>query len=574
MARGDIVIRLGGEGGEGVISAGDILTLGAARTGYQVFTFRTYPAEMKGGHAWYQVRAAGGPVLSMGDSVDVLVAFDDVAYETHTKDLQPNGVLVYDPDEVTPRPTSNVVSCPVPFGRLARRELQFRRGKNVVVVGAVAGLLGLEPASLEGIVEERFRQHPEVLEKNIQALYTGYEFATGELRRVEAVSLGEMARVKQLVMNGNNSVVAGALAAGCRFFAGYPITPATEILEEMSRVMPRIGGVCFQAEDEIGAIGSVLGASYAGAKAMTATSGPGFSLMTEFLGWSGMAEVPCVVVDVQRGGPSTGLPTKLEQADLKHALFGGHGDFPRVVLSAGSVEDAFYATVDAFNIAERYQLPVILLSDQSLSHRTETMALPDEEALVVHERLTAGEGDMCQGYRRYAITSDGVSPMAIPGTPGGGYVAAGLEHDESGGVRGLMASHERMMPKRFRKLEGAAGELPRPVRYGTPKGEVGVVSWGSTEGVVREAVQQAIEEGIDVSGMHLRALYPLDMEPLREFAASVRHVIVPELNYSGQLASYLGSSAGMDAIRLNKYSGVPFTAREIRRKIEEVARAG
>ena len=574
MARGDIVIRLGGEGGEGVISAGDILTLGAARTGYQVFTFRTYPAEMKGGHAWYQVRVASGPVLSMGDAVDVLVVFDDVAYETHAEDLRTSGVLVYDPDEVTPRPTPGVVSYPVPFNRLARRDLQFRRGKNVVVVGAVAGLLGLEPASLEGIVKERFRQHPEVLEKNVQALYTGYEFATTELRKVDPFSLGETARVERLVMNGNNSVVAGALAAGCRFFAGYPITPATEILEEMARMMPRVGGVCLQAEDEMSAIGSVLGASYAGAKAMTATSGPGFSLMTEFLGWSGMAEVPCVVVDVQRGGPSTGLPTKLEQADLNHALFGGHGDFPRVVLSAGSVEGAFYTTIDAFNIAEGYQLPVILLSDQSLSHRTETMSLPDEGALVVHERLKAEDGDAGQGYQRYAITPNGVSPMAIPGTAGGGYVATGLEHDESAGVRDLMASHERMMPKRSRKLERAAGELPRPVRHGAPKGEIGVVSWGSTEGVAREAVQQAIEEGIDVSGMHLRALYPLDIEPLREFAASVKHVIVPELNYSGQLASYLGSSVGMDVIRQNKYSGLPFTAREIRKKIEEVARAG
>jgi 2-oxoglutarate ferredoxin oxidoreductase subunit alpha len=528
---------------------------------------------MKGGQAWYQVRLATAPVLSMGDRIDVLVAFDDLAYETHVKDLQPHGVLIYDPDEVTPHPAPHIAFCPVPFGRLARRDLRFQRGKNVVVVGTVAGLLGLDPNSLEGTVKDKFRHHPKTQEKNIQALHLGHDFATEHLKVPDLFPPRETEQTQRLVMNGNNSVVAGALASGCRFFAGYPITPATEILEEMSRVMPKIGGVCFQAEDEMAAIGSALGASYAGVKAMTATSGPGFSLMTEFMSWSGMAEIPCVIVDVQRGGPGTGLPTKLEQSDLNHALLGGHGDFPRIVLSAGSVEDAFYRTIDAFNLAEEYQLPVILLSDQSLSHRTETMVPPDVGSLAIRERLIAGDGNVGEDYKRYAITLSGVSAMAIPGTPGGGYVAAGLEHDERGSVSDLMDSHQRMMPKRFKKLETAVKELPGPLTFGESKGEIGVISWGSTEGVVREAVQQAVKEGIAVSGLHLRTLYPLNPGPIRDFASKVKQVIVPELNYTGQMAGYLRCVAAIDAIRLNKYSGIPFTAEEIREKIQEVVGA-
>jgi 2-oxoglutarate ferredoxin oxidoreductase subunit alpha len=574
MSREGIVIRLGGEGGEGVISAGDILTLSAARSGYQVFTFRTYPSDMKGGHAWYQARIAASPVQSMGDEIDVLVAFDHVTYDTHIRDLQSHGVLVYDPDEMTPHPSPDIVTYPIPFGRIARRDLGFPRGKNVIVMGAVAGLFGLDVTPLRGLVEEKFKRHPEAAEKNTLALHTGYRFAQEHLRKADTFSLGETKRTERVVMNGNNSVTAGALAAGCRFFAGYPITPATEILEEMSHVMPRIGGVCFQSEDEIAAIGAVLGASYGGIKAMTATSGPGLSLMSEFISWSGMAEVPCVVVDVQRGGPSTGLPTKLEQADLNHAVFGGHGDFPRVVLAASSVEDAFYQTINAFNIAEQCQLPVILLSDQSLSHRTESMPIPGTDMLEVHERLRAGTGDISGGYKRYAITSTGVSPMTVPGISGGGYIATGLEHNERGFVRDLTASHERMMPKRASKLHSIAGELPPPTRHGKEEAEIGIISWGSTEGAVQEAIQQANAAGLDVSGLHLRTLYPLAAEPLREFASAIRHIIMPELNYSGQMADYLAPHLGTNVTKLNKFSGVPFTAREIYRKIREVAGDG
>ncbi|MDP3064597.1 MAG: 2-oxoacid:acceptor oxidoreductase subunit alpha [Chloroflexota bacterium] len=571
MRKNEIVMRLGGEGGEGVISTGDIFTQGAARTGYHVFTFRTYPAEIKGGHAWYQIRVGSSPVRSMGDGVGVLVAFNAEAYERHIADLDLDGVLIFDPDEVTPHVSSSVVQYPIPFNRIARQELDFFRGKNVIVTGALAGLFGLDPSSLERLVKERFKRRPELLDKNLTSLYTGFEFATKKLKKADPYYLTETERVGRLVLSGNEAIVAGALTAGCRFYAGYPITPASEILEGMARALPKLGGVNLQAEDELAAIGAVLGASYAGVKSMTATSGPGLSLMSEFLGWSGMAEVPCVIVDSQRAGPSTGMPTKLEQADLNHALFGGHGDFPRVVIAPGSVEDCFHQIIRAFNMSERYQVPVLLLSDQSLSQRTETMAMPDVDQLAIEDRLLADKESLSNGFKRFAYTETGISPMSIPGMPGGEYVAPGLEHDEAGHVDKPLASHLKMMPKRGQKIEVARQELEPSPRYGSDKAQIGVIGWGSTEGAIREAVERAVANGIAVAAIHPKVLSPLPLDELREFVSSVKRVIVPELNYSGQFARYLRSELLVDVIRLNKYSGVPFTAGEIYRKIEEVA---
>src|SRR3990170_2532726 len=389
MAKSDIIIRIGGEGGEGVISTGDMFSTGAARTGFHVFTFRTYPAEIKGGHAWYQIRVSDKPVLSIGDGIDVLIAFDAEAYEKHIGLVHEHGVVIYDPDRVSPNGADGRVLYPVSLQKMARERLDFQRGKNHLTLGVMAGLFGLDPASLEDLVKTRLKRRAELLEKNLEALHFGYQY-TREIRKEDGYYLGSSDHVSRLVMSGNDAIVAGALYAGCRFYAGYPITPASEILETMARELPKVGGTFLQAEDEIASMASVIGASFAGTKAMTATSGPGFSLMTELMGLASMAEVPCVIVDAQRAGPSTGMPTKLEQGDLFQALYGGHGDFPRIVVAPGSVEDCIYQIVNAFNLSERYQMPSIFLSDQSLSHRTESLQMPDFERLAVTERTRPG----------------------------------------------------------------------------------------------------------------------------------------------------------------------------------------
>ncbi len=570
--KNEIIMRLGGEGGEGVISTGDFFAQGSARTGYHLFTFRTYPAEIKGGHAWYQVRVGSSPVRSMGDGVDVLVAFNAEAYFSHKDTLNPDGVLIYDPDTVTPDNGHKVV-YPIPFNKIAKDQLNFFRGKNMVVTGAIAGLFGLEPSSLEGLIKQRFKRRPELLDQNLKALYTGYDYSRKKLQKQDQFYLGEPAqRVARLVMSGNDAIVAGALFAGCRYYAGYPITPASEILEGMAKELPKLGGVSLQAEDEIASIGSVIGASFAGVKAMTATSGPGLALMSEFLGYAGMSETPCVIVDAQRSGPSTGMPTKLEQGDLNHALYAGPGDFPRVVLAPGSVQDCFFQIVNAFNLSERYQLPVIFLSDQSLSHRTEAVPMPDLGKVAVIDRLQPTPKQL-KDYARYRITENGISPMAAPGTPGGMYVSPGLEHDELGHVDDPINSHVKMMPKRQAKVEACRREASGVDldRYGDADAKIGVIGWGSTEGAIQEAVDRARAAGYKVAALHPKVVYPMPVEQLRRFVDSGEHVIVPEVNFSGQFARYLRTDVDVHPIRVNKYAGLPFMPREIYQKIEEVA---
>jgi 2-oxoglutarate/2-oxoacid ferredoxin oxidoreductase subunit alpha len=572
QVRNDFVIRIGGDTAiGGVISTGENFTTAAARLGFQVFTFRSYPAEIKGGHAWFQVRISNRPVLSTGDGVDILIAFDEEAYERHCGELRESSVIIYDSDLVQVD-DGRFIRYGVPFQRIARQELNFARGTNVLVLGLMAGLFGLPLDSLQDLVRLRYKRRVELVEKNLEALAYGFDY-TNKIRKEDKYYLGTSDHVSRLVMSGNDAIVAGALHAGCRFFAGYPITPASDILESMARELPRLGGICLQAEDEMAAIASCIGASYGGAKAMTATSGPGFSLMIELLGLASMTELPLVLVDAQRSGPSTGMPTKLEQADLFQALYGGHGDFPRIVLAPASVEDCLYRAVHAFNLAEKYQMPVIVLSDQSLSHRTQTIDMPNLSRLPIVNRLQPSDGAR-EEYARYAFSDTGVSPVALPGVHIHTYVAPGLEHDERGHPNQSPQVHEAMTEKRFLKFSSAAADTDSPdwaPRYGDPKAQVGVIGWGASEGAIREAVERAVAKGYKVASLHPRILNPLPQARIREFAASVKRVLVPEVNYQGQFAHHLAASLGISPVRFNKIGGLPFTSAEILGKIEEVA---
>ena len=375
MIRDDITVRLAGESGEGVISGGDILTTGAARTGYWALTFRTYPAEIKGGPCMYQVRIGIEPVRSQGDAVDLLICFNQEAFDLHHQELADDGHLVCDAESVRVTPEYESRSSEVPLGAIAQEAGGSRRGKNMVAVGLVCGLLGIDTARIEEMILKRYAHKGDVGEANIRSLLAGFDYASDELpdggHRLGAAGATDDDRV---LLSGNQAICLGAL------HAGLATTPATRSRRPRTSSSGwragcrRFGGVAIQTEDEIAALASVLGASFAGKKAMTATSGPGLSLMAELVGLAGMAEIPAVIVDAQRSGPSTGMPTKTEQSDLNHALYGGHGEAPRVVMAPTSVDDCFHIMVDAFNAAEKYQVPVIVLSDQSLSHRLETIA--------------------------------------------------------------------------------------------------------------------------------------------------------------------------------------------------------
>ncbi len=574
-----LLVRLGGESGiDNAISAGDVLTLSVARSGYHVHTFRTYPAEIKGGPVMFQLRAGVHPVPSLGDQLDVLLAFNEEAWDLHHKDLRPDGVLVYDPGEHDAPEDFQGTAYGIPLDRLSK-DLNLRKGKNLIALGALACLFGFDFQQLQATVRDQYgTKRPEFVESNRMALLAGYQWVKDNVREEPPVRLAppDPVHEPQLVMSGNRAIVAGALAAGCRYFAGYPITPASDILEEMARRLPSVGGATLQTEDEIAAIASVVGASVAGVKAMTATSGPGFSLMQEMLGLATMAEVPLVVVNSMRAGPSTGMPTKMEQADLNIALYGGHGEAPRIVLAARSVKDCFYQSMQAFYLSETFQMPVILLADQSLSHRTETLPMPDPNLVPIVERMRPTKED-AENYKRYKLTESGISPMGVPGFDPTPYTATGLEHDEYGAPNYTPDIHTAQLDKRGRKFEIVAEALcglEAPlgcVTYGVPEeqAEVGVLAWGSTAGVVREAIEGMAAEGFPVTALVPAVINPLPADRILEFASGLKAVIVPEVNRTGQFAAWVKAHTELHLISLNKYGGLPFTPQEIRAKVME-----
>jgi len=576
-----IVIRMGGESGEGIVTIGEIFVLVAARAGLEVFTFRTYPAEIMGGHVVYQARVGRNKVLSDGDDIDALVALNQEGYDQHIHELRPGGTLIYDSGELQP-PDDGHVHYPVPVTEIAQ-QMQFMRGKNLVMVGSLLALFGLPLVKGNEVVEAKLGKYPALLPTNLDSLARGYQYVQehyGE-RLPTTVGLPEGEREERLVISGNQAAAIGALAAGCRFYAGYPITPATTLMEFMAQQLPALGGKMIQTEDEIAAISMAIGASYAGAKAMTATSGPGFALMIEALGHASMTEVPLVIVDVQRAGPSTGMPTKTAQADLFMALYAGNDEAPRFVLAPDSVEDCFHQMVNAFNLAEKYQMPVVVLSDQALSARVETIPAIDLGAIRLTERLKP-EPVEDGSYRRYLITESGISPMAIPGMPGMFYTAEGLEHSEKGSPNYTPETHRSMTEKRHRKVDTARQEIQRlPVsdRWGDSEAEIGIMGWGSSKGAVREAMARVSANNIRVEAFYTRSLLPMPDGLIRAFLQGKRAIIVPELNYRGMFANVIEHRYGREIVKngirivhLPKYDGLPFRPVDICRVVHQVAR--
>lgn len=577
MSKESLVIRIGGESGEGIVTIGEVFVRIAAFSGLEVFTFRTFPAEIMGGHVMYQARIGREPVLSQGDQMDVLVAMNQEGFDKHVDELRPGGALVYDSDVFTPPESSDHLRYAVPVTELSK-ELNFPRGKNLIMVGALGQLFGLPLDKSEQMVERRLGKYRSLLPLNLESLRLGREYVQEHYPELPPYYLEppEGQTEERLVMTGNQATTLGALAAGCRFYAGYPITPATSIMEFMSHELPQLDGTLIQAEDEIAAITMAIGASYGGVKAMTATSGPGLSLMIEAIGHASMTEVPVVVVDVQRAGPSTGMPTKTAQGDLFMALYAANDEAPRFVIAPNSVEDCFYQMVNAFNLAEKYQMPVIVLADQAMAERVATIRPIDLSRIEVFDRLkpqldgTHSEND----YKRYALTEDGVSPMAIPGMRGGHYVAEGLEHNEYGAPNYTPEMHSAMMEKRYRKVETARRELRRwnvVDVWGDPGAEIGVIGWGSTKGTVREAMARAMEEGVRVAALYPELLLPMPDEEIRRFLSTKREVIVPELNYRGMFGDVIAHRYNVRVRHVTKYDGLPFKVQNIYDAIVEAA---
>ena len=583
MSPNDLTIGMVGSGGDGVVTMGDLLALAAAREGLHVIKTEGYGPQIRGGESSCTVRVAAREIFAQADAVDVLMVFRWADFLRFRGEIEvtPDAVLLYESADATPIAElelgvgDRALWIPAPLEELSREASGGTASRNVVALGILAGLFGLPVDTIRRAVHHRFgRKKESVRTANGKAFEAGVAFADtlGDVTANRRLAYAPGAT--RLLLSGNEAAAVGALHAGCRFFAGYPITPSSEILHFLAEWMPRVGGSVVQTEDELAAIGAIIGASFAGVKSMTATSGPGLSLMTEMLGLASMAEIPTVIVDVQRGGPSTGNPTKSEQADLFQCLYGTHGDAPRVVLACSDVEDCFHATVEAFNISEEFQLPVLVLSDQAVGQRKETLsagALQHE----VRDRLIPAPADL-QNYERYRDTPNGVSPMSVPGIRDGMYQTNGLEHDEAGRPNSLYLTHEKMNAKRYRKLWPIRDRYHSVRRYGPPKADVGIVCWGSSHGAVREAVIAANARGDRVAAFVPRVLYPFPKRELEAFQAQMREILIVELSYTAQFYKYLRTFLTLPDEHTHVFKrsgGKDLTVAEVDREIRKVLAA-
>lgn len=564
----DLTIRVAGENGEGLLSVGVVASQAFARMGLNVYSYNTPPAEIKGGPSMVQLRVSDRPVYSQGDVLDLLMVWNQENHDRHIEALKPGGTLLYDPAECRAPERSDVTAIPVPLNQIIRDQIRNPRPKNVLAFAVLASMMGVPRDFAETFVQQKFHKRADLLPLNLAAIQSGYQFTQEHIASTrEPLPILEHQPNSRVILTGNQAIALGAMAAGLHFFAGYPITPASEIMEFLAQHLPKCGGVVVQAEDEISSLASVLGASFAGRKAATATSGPGLSLMVELLGLATMQELPCVIIDVQRGGPSTGLPTRTEQGDLDLAVYGRHGDAPRIVLAPTDVEDCFYCTMQAFNLAEKYQTPVIVLSDQHLGQRSEAIARPDPSRVPLVNRRLA-DPSASGHFRRYALTDDGVSPVAIPGEHDTPFVGTGLEHDEHAHIDYSARTHEVMMRKRQNKISNAETEHGFLERYGPKRAKLGLICWGGAAGPVREALARAEENGLDVALLVPRMLAPLPEKAISEFMESVERTVVVEMNLSGQLANLIQSRLCRRVARLGHYNGLPFTVSEVLSFIE------
>src|SRR6201989_30205 len=510
----DAVIRLAGNSQDGIQTAGALLARLAGRSDQEVMTYMTIPSTISGGPSIFQVRIGSGEVLSAGDEADFLVAFYQHSYQDHIDFLKEGGVLLYDSDNVEPNlDDKRFVYVGVPITGLTVEALGGTakdKGKNIFVLGLIAKIFHLDVDKLKTLIREKFaRKDESIVNTALMAFQAGYAYPLGNLleKFYQFEKVDKTGARAQITMDGNQALAYGLIAGGIRFGAGYPITPWSSVMEILRGELPKYGGLFVQAEDELGAVSIALGFSFSGYLAVTGSAGPGISLKTEAIGWASMAEIPLIICNIQRGGPSTGLPTNVEQSDLHQAIYGGHGDSPRVVLAAATVEDCFYIAIEAARIARKYSTPVFILSDTSLATRIEAFDEPDLSKLMIDPKpdLTPR-----QTHKPYPI--DQITQNIPPGTRilDGKYpLLSGLEHDEMGHPTGSPKLHMVMTAKRRNKLRKLAEEIPVPEIYGDEEGDVLLVGWGSTYGPIHDAVKKAGDHGEKVGAIHFRHLHPL-----------------------------------------------------------------
>jgi len=582
MITSSLYITIGGEAGDGILSAGEILCKIFFEAGSGLATYKNFPSRIRGGHTSYSIRVADNFCNHKDCQVDILLAFDEESFAAHNHELKKRSIVIYDSTKIK-NPVKveglDITYYDIPISDLAVKNFGKSLYKNTILVGFIAAMLDIDMKYIEKGFSKAIKDKKgdEIYNINMNACNFGINFYKNELKgrlfRMPKANLSDT-----VLMTGNECVTLGALAAGCRFAAAYPISPATEIFEAMCSYLPKNGGTALQTEDEIAALCAAIGAGFAGVRAMTSTSGPGFSLMAEAIGLSGCAEVPVVIIDVQRAGPSTGLPTKTEQSEFYHALFSSHGDFPRIVLVAGDASQCFDFTVKAFNLAEVFQCPVIMMSEQSIGQNKTVMPKLDFSNVVIDRGKLLSDKELAkaeQKFIRYKFTEDGVSPRAIPSQVGGVHLASGNEHLESGRITEDPDIRVKIMDKRQMKLSAAAvsKHLPKPLYFGDDESKLGIITIGHNTSVTLEALDiLKLAGGPNFAMMQLTALMPFPAEEVVKFAGNREKIFVIENNKAAQISNIIKMHAPIHnkLHSILKYNGVAFSPKEIAARLSEV----
>jgi 2-oxoglutarate ferredoxin oxidoreductase subunit alpha len=569
----DVTIRIAGQAGQGIQSISAIMGKIFTRHGFYAFINQDAESRIRGGHNFDQVRIKDQPVYAISDRLDYLLCLDENTIEEDLPQLDPDGVMIYDGIKSEFK-SDNPNFFPIPLEQIAMQHGKSKIMVNTVATGATFALLGfdLQPL-LDRLAEEFSAKGIDIVDRNKNSATAGYRYLQENFKgvSVDTIPPGSFSK-KKMLLNGSQAMALGAMCAGLKFYSGYPMSPATTIMEFIASQANEYDIIFEQAEDEIAAINMVIGASFAGARAMTATSGGGFSLMAEALGLAAMTETPAVIVVAQRPGPATGLPTRTEQGDLNSVIHASHGEFPRAVLAPGHAEQSFYLMAKAFNLADRYQTPVIVLGDQHLndSYFTVDNLEPgtisiDRGDLVFDDRLPSIED-----YKRYAWQESGISPRILPGQSQAVLYADSDEHTEEGHITESSNVRNRMVHKRMRKLEGMRNEMSAPLVYPSKKSDVVLLSWGSLYGASKEAVQMLNRNGISAQMLHFSEIFPFTAASFTHKIKKKSKIFAVENNYNGQFAKIFTGETGLPVFhKILKYDGRPFSPQEIVSQVRE-----
>ncbi len=585
MPRIDLTIEICGTSGDGTIAAGVLLNEALSAAGFSLMAFDSYPAEIRGfGRCVTRTRIGNGEITALSNKTNVLISLDDEQSRSRVPVLDDNAVILFDNKPATyisedkallPLLEPEMKILGIPFGDIATRASGSRRGRNLAALGGFAALFGIPIDPFYEAIKKKFKaKGDKVLESNLKCFDAGIEFGSRKhkSKAKDIIQIGTNGNASEKhLFSGNMAVATGALDAGLSFYFGYPITPATPVMEYLAKYLPERGGRLMQMEDEISSIGGVLGSYFAGKRAMTATSGPGFALMTELIAHATVAEIPAVIVNAQRGGPGTGLPTKTEQSDLQAAVFGGPGDSARIVIAPSNVSECYYFTLKSFKLAEKYQTPLIILTDFFLHNRVENIEAPEADSKDIENGNLYPDDSKKGKYLRFENTESGISPRAVPGMDDFIFTATGLEHTEKGLPDYTSKIHTVMSEKRHRKIQNALKELPEPTEYFPEDSyDIGVITWGSTFGAAFEAVAMAREKGLKAGIMKISTIFPYHADDIKDYMNKCREILIPELNFEGQLANLIGHLHKKEVKRLNMVTGIPMTAVEILGAVEKI----